>query len=281
MSIFLKSLVSLLLVVVAGVSAASDYQSWPTLNRDPKAKWYVDLDSVSKVGNSVLFDGVLRDEVNGFGFISGERILLSCSGRHYYKVASTWGWDLRMVRNGELTAALDLRRSLEHSGDKYEIAVSDRTASFRSTVQEMCKVRERPRREAMMIVSIAKDKSVELLRLYTHTRLPNGHVEVWSDDVKMGKEPQLEFSDSDWKQKIEPDGAAATIDVPEAGRTATMKYRYDCERNRFVLVSATVYNPNGTVKSSSQADEATVSRSWREVVPDSIGESALLAACSI
>jgi hypothetical protein len=52
---------------------------------------------------------------------------------------------------------------------------------------------------------------------------------------------------------------------------------YDCEGRRSKILSVAYYNAQGNVVHSNQWDE--YESTWDDVVPDSIGEAVLMAAC--
>lgn len=279
MNSLFKSLIAFSMATAGVVAGAQDYKSWPQMEVG-KQIFFVDVESTAKLGNSVVFDGFVRNEIDGLTFINPQRVLMACSGRTFTVIASAWAWDVERAIAGKLKETLDLRRSLEMTPTAVDVAPGMRTPAFRGLLQSLCKTTVKPSREAMMVISYSASKKYEAARLNTFASAGKGQVEVWMDELSETEIQGFTTDGTNWVPAVDASGKKEMHKVLSLSSNGITKSRFDCERNRLTLIAYVDYNADGTVKRSETLEKAGVPLSWQEAIPGTVGEAKLLKLCS-
>ena len=279
---FLQALSAFVFSLWATTSMAQDfYKSWPKLEVG-NFTWYVDQESVAKVGDSVFFDGFMEARANtdGMTFDSPARSGFACDGGSYIVVSEPWVQDQGRAYSGELKSALNNRRSVELNPTFVEIKRSDRTPSFRDQLSTFCKSRKRADRDMIMSVAMGADE-VSVARLATFQRVSPAQVEVWIDTLEFSTMEIMGFKDFKLVPTLNEDGTPKTARIVGDHRTTVYKRRYDCERNRSVVIQYNEYDKKGNSSESFIQKTPIPADSWREAVPGTVGENVLLMICRL
>ncbi|MDP3626132.1 MAG: hypothetical protein U1C47_18050 [Hydrogenophaga sp.] len=115
----------------------------------------------------------------------------------------------------------------------------------------------------------------------TFSRVNTNTVEIWIDEVLLeGFQPSA-LRDGKWVPSFLNDGTPDLVDIVKTDRDGANRWRIDCARQRFAFMSVVKYGANGTVTESREKSGALSEADWSLVVPDSVGEMVLLAACKL
>ena len=277
-----KALALLVLSLSASLAMSQDfYKSWPQL-RVGQYLWYVDQDSVSKVANSVFFDGFMefKSAAGGMTFDSPARTGFTCDGSSYIVISEPWIQDQGSAYQGDLKSTLDLRRSIELEPSFVEIKRTDKTPAFREQLANLCKSRKRAERDLIMAVAKSSD-DMSVARLSTLQRISASQVEVWVDTVEFSTVNIMTFKDSQLVPSLNADGTTKTARAIGDHRNTVYKRRYDCDRNRSVVLQYNEYDKQGNSSESFIQKTPIPEASWREAIPGTVGENVILMVCRL
>lgn len=265
---------------VAVHATAQTYLSWPKVDVGA-AFWHVDKETITKVGNTIFFDGYINNEPGTSAILTPARGGLSCDGSYYFRIAEAWGQDYAAAEF-DLKGVLDKRTSIELQPSRYSVAREFKTPQLKSRLAALCKTTKRPDRTLYMVVSTSSTKKHTLARLSTFVRLNPTMVEIWMDDVEQTTFQPRVYQEGKWVPRLQLDGTPSTSPTLSEDRTAAVRWRVDCARQRFAFTAMVEYAANGVVKKNYPEITGPIpDREWSGIVPDSVGETTVNTLCDL
>lgn len=277
----LKAISSVLLACSVNVAMAQEfYSSWPRIELG-KIKWFIDEESLTKVGNTVFFDSFMNTDTKAtLSYETATRVGFTCDGNSYVQIAQPWAQDEGESMRGGLKSSLDLNRSIELNPQFVTIKRAEKTQTLTSLLATLCKTRKRADRDLMMVVAKSTEE-VSVARLSTYQRINASQVEAWVDNVNLSTFAMLTFRSGEWAPALNEDGSAKRQETMGTNRKTVYKRRFDCERNRAVVISYNEYDDKGNSKDSFVQPNPIPESKWREVIPGTVGEGVLTMLCAL
>lgn len=260
-------------------ATAQDYRTWTKLDIG-SVYWYVDEDSVSKVANTIFFDGYMNRYPDLPYMESAARTGIACDGSVFQVTAAPWEVDSPET-SSDLARSLDLRRSIELNSNITKIDRNSRTSSFRARLATLCKSTKRPEKNLQVVIASSVKGERTIARLNTFTRPNVNQIEVWTDSTDVQKFQPAVFRDGEWKPALNTDGSAQYSEELKPSRSSASKFRYDCEQRKQVALTLIRYSPDGSVTTSTSLRPTDIASSWNEVIPETVGEAALEFLCGL
>ena len=260
---------------------AQPTSSWLSVS-GPFGPTEIETNSVRHVGSSLIFDAIYRMQSSAGQRLTGmQRVLVTCDARAFAMVASPWN-DISTALARRSTAELDEPKSQSIPISFVEAPLPFMSPSLKSFIIEGCKRKPSPF-DVDLPVSLASGPSqqVHLLRL-SSLKLSGPLRDVWITTKGTTSEPRMLQKESTGELvPWEINGVVQTHTVPDKDVTSRTKYRIDCKRMMLVPSTVVVYEPSGSVKSSSSIPESELHRKLVDIVPDSVGEEIARVVCRI
>lgn len=279
MKTILQSLFLVISAAALSAAHAEDYRSWKKLEAG-NVYWYVDESTVSKVANTVFFDGYINKTPTFPILENAARTGVTCDGSAYMVASAPWAADAP-DQSTDLTYSLDLRRSIELDRNVIRIERQHQTSTFRTRLAELCRTGKKPSKTLQIVISTSLKGERTLARLNTLVRLSPRQLELWTDVVGVQKFQPLTYNNGEWKPALKDDGSPQQSDELKTTRLEAAKVRYDCDQRKYLNLSIIKYATDGSVLSTEQLKSSESARSWIEVIPDTVGEAELDFLCAL